>query len=145
MQNVCRCMQCLQHLNYYWTFLKLSVNLNLRTAKLPIPDVQASNIQSILRVATCWSLRKINLHNVTKVNILWIVTKGRLSTLIGNKKAAWLHVELSSVADPGFLIQELEPLGLRQTVARFSLLWIFHECYCIIQIKVSPTSTFFFL
>ena len=38
MQNVCICMQCLHHLIHYSTFLKFSVNLNLRTATLPTPD-----------------------------------------------------------------------------------------------------------
>ena len=42
MQNVCRCMQCLHHLIYYQTFLKLSVNLNLRTATLPTPEAVGS-------------------------------------------------------------------------------------------------------
>ena len=39
MQNVCRCMQCPHHLIYYQTFLKLSVNLNLHTSRLPTPEV----------------------------------------------------------------------------------------------------------
>ena len=33
------CMQCLHQLNYYWTSLRLSVNLNLHTARASHPDV----------------------------------------------------------------------------------------------------------
>ena len=45
MLDVCRqyvvcagCMQYLHHFNYYSTFIKFSVNLNLRVARLPTPD-----------------------------------------------------------------------------------------------------------
>ena len=40
MQIVCKCIQCLNYLNYYETFLKLSVNLNLHMARFPTPDTQ---------------------------------------------------------------------------------------------------------
>ena len=50
MLDVCRpyavctgCMRCLHHLNYYWTFLKLSVNLNLHVARLLTPDSGGSS------------------------------------------------------------------------------------------------------
>ena len=35
--------QCLYYLNYFSTFLKLSVKLNLHTARLPIPDIESEN------------------------------------------------------------------------------------------------------
>ena len=37
-------MQYLQHLKYYGNFLKNSVNLNLRTARLPTPEETSKDV-----------------------------------------------------------------------------------------------------
>ena len=45
-------MQCMHHLNYYWTFLKLSVNLNLHSVRFPTPsdDQRHAKIHSVYHV-----------------------------------------------------------------------------------------------
>ena len=40
--NICKYLLCLLHLNYNWTFLKLSVNQHRSMARLPTPDNEHS-------------------------------------------------------------------------------------------------------
>ena len=78
LQTVCRCTQCLYHLNYYWNFLKLLVNLNLHFPRLqtpqklwnipfPLPSSKCEDSRLWFRRVVAQYLYRIELHYIKKI------------------------------------------------------------------------------
>ena len=117
------CMQCLHHLNYYWIFLKFSVNLNLHVTGLPPCDWYVNLFEqfSFNYAIVCLLLLKVD--SIAQSSVFWNVISN--CEFVSSKlEPFWGHLVFGYVNTIGIIMKsfELESVYIGMLFPRHDLL-----------------------